>query len=93
MAMAMAMAMARKVFSMTPMILTISLHANPARFYPCFQSHAHEQGTASGYNLNLPLERGSDNEAFLAMREMALARVCAFRTDAIVITLEAQWFA
>jgi acetoin utilization deacetylase AcuC-like enzyme len=39
--------------------------ADTARFYPFFWGYAHERGRGQ-YNLNLPLERGSDDEVFLA---------------------------
>jgi acetoin utilization deacetylase AcuC-like enzyme len=70
-------------------VLTISLHADPARFYPFFWGHAHERGTGAGlgFNLNLPLERGSDDEVFLTTLDTALQRVRAFGTDALVVAL------
>jgi acetoin utilization deacetylase AcuC-like enzyme len=70
-------------------VLTVSLHADPARFYPFFWGHANERGTGAGlgYNLNLPLERGSDDAVFLASLETALQRVRAFGTEALIIAL------
>lgn len=70
-------------------VLTVSIHADPARFYPFFWGHAHERGAkaGSGYNLNLPLARGSNDEVFLATMDTALARVQAFGTDVMVVAL------
>ncbi|MFT7211387.1 MAG: acetoin utilization deacetylase AcuC-like enzyme [Granulosicoccus sp.] len=70
-------------------VLTISIHADPARFYPFFWGYAHERGKGPGlgYNLNLPLERGSDDEVFLATLKTALTRVHAFGTDTLVVAL------
>ena len=70
-------------------ILTVSVHADPARFYPFFWGHAHERGAGAGlgYNLNLPLARGSNDDVFLATLETALTRVRAFGTDALIIAL------
>ncbi|MFK7859236.1 MAG: histone deacetylase family protein [Granulosicoccus sp.] len=70
-------------------VLTVSIHADPARFYPFFWGQAHERGKDAGlgYNLNLPLERGSNDEVFLATLETALKRVQAFGTDTLVIAL------
>jgi len=70
-------------------VLTVSLHADPARFYPFFWGHADERGAGPGlgYNLNLPLARGSNDEVFLTTLETALTRVHAFGTDALVIAL------
>lgn len=70
-------------------VLTVSIHADPARFYPFFWGHGHERGAEAGlgYNLNLPLARGSNDDIFLATLDTALARVSAFGTDALVIAL------
>ena len=42
-------------------VLTVSIHADPVRFYPFFWGHADERGDGPGlgYNLNLPLPRKS----------------------------------
>jgi hypothetical protein len=46
-------------------VLTVSIHADPVRFYPFFWGHADErgEGLGLGYNLNLPLPRKSGDEA------------------------------
>jgi acetoin utilization deacetylase AcuC-like enzyme len=70
-------------------VLTVSVHADPAGFYPFFWGHAHERGAGAGrgYNLNLPLARGTNDTDFLATLEVALTRVRAFGADALVIAL------
>lgn len=70
-------------------VLTVSLHADPSRFYPFFWGHAQERGSAAGLgcNLNLPLERGSGDDAFLRELERALERVAAFGCSALVVAL------
>jgi acetoin utilization deacetylase AcuC-like enzyme len=70
-------------------VLTVSIHADPVRFYPFFWGHASERGEGPGlgYNCNLPLPRGSGDEAFLAALDGALTRVMAFAPDAVVIAL------
>ncbi|WP_069300078.1 histone deacetylase family protein [Neptunicoccus sediminis] len=70
-------------------VLTVSLHADPERFYPFFWGHAHERGAGAGlgYNLNLPLARGTKDADFLKTLDSALARVQAFGADAVVIAL------
>jgi len=70
-------------------VLTVSVHADPARFYPFFWGHAHERGSGAGlgYNLNLPLARGTNDDDFLTTLETALTRVAAFGADAVVIAL------
>ena len=57
-------------------VLTVSIHADPIRFYPFFWGHAGERGEGPGlgYNLNLPLPRKSGDDAFLdALAEAARA--------------------
>ncbi|TIR69940.1 MAG: histone deacetylase family protein, partial [Mesorhizobium sp.] len=43
------------IFYARPDVLTVSLHADPVRFYPFFWGHADERGEGAGlgYNLNL----------------------------------------
>lgn len=70
-------------------VLTVSLHADPVRFYPFFWGHATETGTGAGegYNLNLPLERGTADEAYLEALEGALTRIAEFSPGALVLAL------
>ena len=70
-------------------VLTVSIHADPARFYPFFWGHAHERGAGRGlgYNLNLPLTRGAGDDDFLATLATALERVDSFGADVLVIAL------
>ncbi|WP_375699824.1 histone deacetylase family protein [Pseudophaeobacter sp. TrK17] len=70
-------------------VLTVSLHADPERFYPFFWGHAQErgEGTGLGYNLNLPLARGTDDAGFLKALDVALERVTLFGADVVVVAL------
>jgi len=70
-------------------VLTVSLHADPARFYPFFWGHAHERGAGRGMgcNLNLPLDRGTGDDAYLATLDRALERIADFGTGALVVAL------
>lgn len=70
-------------------VFTLSIHADPARFYPFFWGHAHEtgEGAGHGYNLNIPLPRGTGDEGFLKGLNDGLAHVRAFAPGAIVIAL------
>ena len=70
-------------------VLTVSLHADPERFYPFFwgQSHERGEGAGRGYNLNLPLARGTGDEDYLKTLDIALARITAFGADVVVIAL------
>jgi acetoin utilization deacetylase AcuC-like enzyme len=77
------------IFYERPDVLTVSVHADPIRFYPFFWGHAHEmgEGAGRGYNLNLPLPRGSGDAEFLAALDRGLERVRAFAPGAMVIAL------
>lgn len=70
-------------------VLTISIHADPERFYPFFWGHAQERGTGEGdgYNLNLPLERGTGDDDYLTTLETAKARIHSFGADVLVVAL------
>ena len=70
-------------------VLTVSIHADPARFYPFFWGHGDERGAGRGlgYNLNLPLARGTGDDAYLRVLDTALERVAAFGADVVVVAL------
>jgi acetoin utilization deacetylase AcuC-like enzyme len=70
-------------------VLTVSLHADPERFYPFFWGYASERGEGPGLgaNLNLPLPRKSGDEAFLAALEVGVRRIRSFAPDALVVAL------
>lgn len=70
-------------------ILTVSIHADPERFYPFFWGHAHERGEGDGLgtNLNLPLPRGTGDDDYLATLDAALSRIAAFGADVLVVAL------
>jgi acetoin utilization deacetylase AcuC-like enzyme len=70
-------------------VLTVSLHADPVRFYPFFWGYKDERGAAAGlgYNLNLPLPRGTADDAYVKSLDGALALIGAFCPGAIVIAL------
>ncbi|MGX5832402.1 histone deacetylase family protein [Mesorhizobium sp. 43Arga] len=70
-------------------VLTVSLHADPVRFYPFFWGYANERGEGAGlgYNLNLPLPHKSGDTAFLEALATALRRIRAFAPEALVVAL------
>jgi len=76
-------------------VLTVSLHADPVRFYPFFWGAADEQGKRDGlgFNLNLPLTRGTADDEYLLALDEALAKIDAFDPGAIVIALGLDAFA
>jgi len=70
-------------------VLTVSIHADPVRFYPFFWGHAAERGEGEGlgYNLNLPMPRGTTDDEFLSVLQIALDRIAAFGADVLVVAL------
>ncbi|AKI01380.1 deacetylase, histone deacetylase/acetoin utilization protein [Hoeflea sp. IMCC20628] len=70
-------------------VLTVSIHADPARFYPFFWGHAEERGEGEGrgYNLNLPMPRGTKDAEYLSALDIALGRVRHFGADVLVLAL------
>lgn len=70
-------------------VFTLSVHADPIRFYPFFWGHADERGEGPGlgYNLNVPLPRGSGDEDFLAGLGRGLETVEAFAPEALIVAL------
>lgn len=77
------------IFYARPDVMTVSIHADPVRFYPFFWGFADERGDGPGlgYNLNLPLPRKSGDAPFLEALTVALRRVRAFAPEAIVVAL------
>lgn len=76
-------------------VLTVSIHADPCRFYPFFWGYEEETGTGAGqgFNLNLPLPRGSGDRIFLEALDIALERIKAYEPSALVIALGLDAFA
>ena len=70
-------------------VLTVSIHADPAIFYPWFTGTRDEigAGAGEGRNVNLPLPLGAGDEAWLAALADGLATVDAFGADVIVLAL------
>lgn len=70
-------------------VLTVSIHADPERFYPFFWGHAQERGVDDGMgaNLNLPLTRGTADDAYLKALDTALDRITCFGADVVVVAL------
>jgi acetoin utilization deacetylase AcuC-like enzyme len=70
-------------------VLTVSIHADPSRFYPFFWGHAGERGAGPGhgYNLNLPLALGTGDDGFLAALAEASERIRLFGADLLVLAV------
>lgn len=77
------------IFYHRPDVLTVSVHADPSRFYPFFWGYAHErgEGAGEGANLNLPFPVGADDDAYVAAVEASAATIRAFAPGILVVAL------
>lgn len=79
----------QRIFYERDDVLTVSIHADPIRFYPFFWGYANETGSGAGegYNLNIPLLRGTGDDDYLKSLDVALGAVSDYAPEAIVIAL------
>lgn len=70
-------------------VLTVSVHADPADYFPYYAGYADETGAGdgTGCNLNLPLAHGSGDAPWLAALDEALAAIARFGPGALVVAL------
>jgi acetoin utilization deacetylase AcuC-like enzyme len=75
-------------------VLTVSIHGDPRTEYPFFLGHADERGhgAGEGFNLNLPLPRGTDFDLWWATLQTALQAVADFAPQALVVPLGLDTF-
>jgi len=72
-----------------------SIHGDPRTEYPFFLGHADErgQGAGRGFNLNLPLPRGSGYARWSEALDLALKAIAAYGAQALVVSLGVDTFA
>ncbi|SDP60386.1 Acetoin utilization deacetylase AcuC [Ralstonia sp. 25mfcol4.1] len=70
-------------------VLTISLHGDPHLFTPFFTGHAHERGDGEGlgYNINVPLAKGTGDDAYLAALARVMETLRSYAPGALVVAL------
>jgi acetoin utilization deacetylase AcuC-like enzyme len=70
-------------------VLTVSVHGDPRTEYPFYLGHADERGIGAGegFNLNLPLPRGTGFDAWRRALQQALQAVADYGPDALVVAL------
>ena len=78
----------QEIFWNEPEVLFISIHADPAHEYPFFSGFADERGgdDAVGSNLNIPLLKGCNDQAYLRAIEQALASTRNFQPNWLVLS-------
>jgi acetoin utilization deacetylase AcuC-like enzyme len=79
----------QEIFYRRDDVLHVSVHADPAQFYPFFSGYASESGAGRGrgFNVNMPLPLGTGDEDYCDALAHACARVKAFQPDALVVAL------
>lgn len=79
----------QQIFYRRADVLTVSLHVDPAVYYPFYTGYPEERGHGAGLgcNLNLPLAPGATDADLLARVEEGLAAIAAYRPDALVVSL------
>ncbi|MGI9463192.1 MAG: histone deacetylase family protein, partial [Aestuariivirgaceae bacterium] len=70
-------------------VLTVSVHADPRKFYPFFYGYETERGSGPGrgYNINIPLPLKSDDDIWAGAVEYALESINDFAPGALVVAL------
>jgi len=76
-------------------VLFVSVHGDPRTEYPFFLGHSDERGAAEGlgFNLNLPLPKGSDYANWSQALEQGLLTIESFGADALVVSMGMDTFA
>lgn len=75
-------------------VLFVSIHGDPRISYPYHAGFAHEcgRGAGQGFNLNLPLPRGTTWASYSAALDTALARIAAHQPDFLLVSLGVDTF-
>ncbi len=82
------------IFYERPDVLTISIHGDPLTEYPFYLGHADERGAGAGegYNLNLPLARGTGFMPWIKALDQALDAVHQYKASALVVPMGLDTF-
>jgi len=75
-------------------VFTVSIHGDPITEYPFFLGYADERGQAAGagFNLNLPLAKGTDFATWSSALDRALDAIARFGAAALVVALGVDTF-
>lgn len=83
----------QEIFYEDPSVLTISIHQDPAFFYPgtgfAWQTGA---GKGKGFNLNVPLPPGTNERRYLEALDGVLPKLEKFKPDILVIVFGADTY-
>ncbi len=75
-------------------VMFASLHGDPMDAFPHFLGHADEvgDGKGAGFNHNYPMPPGTNFETWRAALKDALAKVAAYKPDALIVSLGVDTF-
>jgi acetoin utilization deacetylase AcuC-like enzyme len=75
-------------------VLFASIHADPRTDYPYYAGHADETGAdaGTGFNLNVPLPRGTSAAQWFLALETACIKIAGFAPQALVVSLGVDGF-
>lgn len=70
-------------------VLTVSIHADPAGYYPFYYGYADQYGenAGEGFNLNVAVPVKSGDRIWIAALEAAVKRIAEFKPGAVVLAL------
>ena len=82
------------IFYERPDVLTVSIHGDPLTEYPFYLGHADERGAdyGEGFNLNLPLPKGTGFMPWIKALDQALDAVHTFKAQALVVPMGLDTF-
>ena len=77
------------IFWRRPDVLFVSLHADPAAYYPFYAGYADEtgEGAGAGATFNLPLPHGTGDDAYIVALDRALNRIRAYEPALLLVSL------
>lgn len=75
-------------------VLFVSIHGDPGVSFPYFSGHTDERGTGAGtgFNVNLPLPRGTTLDIYETAIEHARIAIARHAPDALVVSLGVDTF-
>jgi len=79
----------QEIFYGRPDVLTVSIHGDPANYYPFFYGYGDQrgEGEGEGFNLNLPVPVKSKDDVWQKALGAALQRISDFAPGALVLAL------
>ncbi len=76
------------IFYSSDQVFFASLHADPAHQYPLYWGYANERGAdeGEGYNCNMPLPSGTNDEAYLNALDSMLENIAVFSPAYLIVS-------